>query len=282
MYTHRGSNESTSSSKTYLRSPLSLPWFLTRITTNRESSSHLLLRRSTLLTSDRAIVDHNLRPKAAYYAVKRELAQITVSSKRTTALGVEVDVINSDKKAQGLDSMELWASNLSIHGIDVVLRLNAWDVITGDAIDVFTDTRKDYRLGANRSTEMCKIAIPVNSSAPNDHYRTVVALYLHDESSGEQIARHVNWPEPLKYVQLQQPRDLSIHFSPHERDTLLGEVQLTSAVPVKGVVLNSFDDSVKWEDNCVDLVPGEVTKIAVKGLTEATAKSLNVRYLGMK
>jgi beta-mannosidase len=50
-------------------------------------------------------------------------------------------------------------------------------------------------------------------------------------------------------------------------------------VPVKGVALECEDDAVKFDDNLVDIVPGEVVTIGVRGATKETR--IETRYLGM-
>ena len=100
----------------------------------------------------------------------------------------------------------------------------------------------------------------------------MVAAYLHHD--GRQIARYINWPEPLKYVHLQKPKHLGVILS---RDGK--EVEVSAEVPVKGVALECTDDGVVFADNLVDVVPGEVVVIPVKGASTAT--EIGVRYLGM-
>jgi beta-mannosidase len=112
------------------------------------------------------------------------------------------------------------------------------------------------------------------SVIPNsdEEARTVVAAYLYEY--GNQIARYINWPEPLKYVHLQKPKELSVVLSEDGK-----EVEISAEVPVKGVALESEDEDVVFEDNLVDVVPGEVVVIGVKGAKKGT--SIGARYLGM-
>jgi beta-mannosidase len=73
---------------------------------------------------------------------------------------------------------------------------------------------------------------------------------------------------------LQKPKKLEVLLS---RDGK--EVEVSAEVPVKGVALECGDDGVVFEDNLVDVVPGEVVVIGVKGATKAT--EIAARYLGM-
>lgn len=56
-------------------------------------------------------------------------------------------------------------------------------------------------------------------------------------------------------------------------------MELSAEVPVKGVAVECEEDEVVFEDNLVDVVPGEVVKIGVRGGGRET--KFEVRYLGM-
>jgi beta-mannosidase len=89
-----------------------------------------------------------------------------------------------------------------------------------------------------------------------------------------QVARYINWPEPLKYVHLQRPKHLKVEVSQDGK-----RVDVSAEVAVKGVALDCEDEDVKFEDNCVDLVPGEIVSIAMKGGDKET--KIGAKYLGM-
>jgi beta-mannosidase len=54
-------------------------------------------------------------------------------------------------------------------------------------------------------------------------------------------------------------------------------VTLSAEVPVKGVAVETHKQGVVFEDNLVDLVPGETVAIVVKGLE--VGDEVGVRYL---
>ena len=92
----------------------------------------------------------------------------------------------------------------------------------------------------------------------------VVAACLCDSVSGAKLARCVNWPEPLKYVALQRPKQLRVRITSDAEG-----VEVSAEVPVKGVVLEDVGgegERLVWADNCVDVVPGETVMVGVKGL----------------
>ncbi|KAK8100630.1 Beta-mannosidase B [Apiospora kogelbergensis] len=215
-----------------------------------------------------AICDYYLRPKHAYYTVKREMAPLSVGMTRREHryprdkyTRVHVDVKTK---------IEIWGSNLMLDDVTVDCIVKAWDVETGT--QTYCDVvAKDKLLPQNQSTEIAAFEVPAPTKA--DQARAVVASYLVDKD-GKQRARYVNWPEPLKYLHLQKPKQLTATLSDDCQS-----VTLSAEVPVKGVAVECEDDTVKFEDNLVDIVPGETVTIGVKGAKEATV--ITTRYLGM-
>jgi len=214
-----------------------------------------------------AIVDYYLRPKLAYYTVKREMAPISLGVTRKEHLIPKDKYTRAhiEKKTQ----IEIWGSNLTLKDIRADVVVKAFDVITGK--ETYSKTVKSaLLLPENRSTEIIALDIPVRNAG--DETRSVVAAYLFQH--GRQVARYINWPEPLKYVHLQKPKHLTTHISKDGKT-----VELSVEVPVKGVALECGDDGVRFEDNLVDVVPGEVVSIGVKGANKGT--TIETRYLGM-
>lgn len=230
-----------------------------------------------------SVVDYYLRPKHAYYTVKRELAPLTVGIKRSEHrhprdkyTRVDVDVAHT---------VEVWGSNLALGDVTVDCCLRAWDVETGR--ETFSEVvAAGLVLGANRSTEITARDVPVAHPGQGEEARTVVAAYLLVSSKDKDgdndgapppppLARYVNWPEPLKYLHLPRPQQLRAVLN--EDATA---VDVSAEVPIKGLALECpDDDGVVFEDNLVDIVPGEVVSIGVKGASKDTV--ISTRYLGM-
>jgi len=167
--------------------------------------------------------------------------------------------------------IEIWGSNLTLKDMTVDVVVKAFDVITGK--ETFSKTVKSaFSLPENRSTEITSFAVPVSHPNADEEGSTVVAAYLYEE--GRQVARYINWPEPLKYVHLQKPKSLKVSLSKDGK-----EVELSAEVPVKGVAVECEEEGVVFEDNLVDVVPGEVVIIGVKGASQKT--EITSRYLGM-
>ena len=57
-------------------------------------------------------------------------------------------------------------------------------------------------------------------------------------------------------------------------------MHLSADVPVKGVAVESSKEGVVFEDNCVDLVPGETVRIVAKGLVKGDMVTLHTYCRG--
>ena len=216
-----------------------------------------------------AIVDYYLRPKHAYYTVKRELAPITIGLTRTVTKTPADKYTRADIKT--VHKIEMWASNFSLARRTMGVLFKAWDVVTGK--ETYSKSlHNGFVLEPNRSVEITNFEVPVLKKDTDEELRTVVAAYLIED--GKQMARYVNWPEPLKYTHLQKPKYLKVKLSA-SADT----VEISAEVPVKGVALAVEDDDVVFSDNCIDIVPGETISVVVKGLKVGDEGKLDIRYL---
>lgn len=212
-----------------------------------------------------SICDYYLRPKHAYYTVKREMAPMSIGVTRREHKHPKTKFTRVDIETQ--TQIEVWGSNLMLEDVVADCVVKAWDVETGEETHCET-IKAGVLLPKNQSTEIAAFDVPVRNKG--DEARTVVAAYL--VSEGKQIARYVNWPEPLKYVHLQKPRELKAVVKG-------GKVRISAEVPVKGVAVECDGKGVEFEDNLVDVVPGEVVEIGVRGAGEGAV--LATRYLGM-
>jgi beta-mannosidase len=216
-----------------------------------------------------SICDYYLRPKHAYYTVKREMAPISIGMTRRefqhpkdkyTRVDIDTEI-----------QVEVWGSNLKLEDLKVDCVIKAWDVETGE--ETYSQTvAAGITIPANRSTEIFSMDVPVATKNKGLESRTVVAAYLYQD--GQQIARYVNWPEPLKYVHLQKPKSLHVEVAADGKTVSIG-----AEVPVKGVSLEPEDDDVKIQDNLIDIVPGELVTVGFTGGTKSTV--ITTQYLGM-
>ena len=224
----------------------------------------------------RSLVDSALRPKLAYYAVKREMAPVTVSTQRRA-------LDDPPGSAQKREWLELWMSNLSLDHQTVDVQTRAWDVTSGKQLHE-TTLRSSIVLKPNQSTDLLEnVPVPRLHATGSNQPETVMAVYL--VSEGKEIARTVSWPEPLKYVHLPKPKNLVVSLSEDA-----SRVDISTEVPLKSVLLGTDDDdndddeneNVVWADNGIDVMPGETVGVGVKGLRPGGgAWRIKVRYLGM-
>ena len=254
-----------------------------------------------------SIVDYYLRPKLAYFAVKRELRPITIGLKRT------VHTTFADKYtrayAKTKHEIEMWACNLSLDAHEVFVYVKSCNLVTGKQ-EEYDSLSTRLLLLPNCSTEISKFEIPVppkrkeqvmestndRTMKSEEEQQTVIAVYLYKD--GNQIARAVNWPEPLKYAYLPKPKNVALKLIPtfhdgegtredFERSQNAGAIDISSDVPIKGFVLDVVerqwgeDHDVAFEDRGIDLIPGEVITTGVRGLRCGDENKLTARYLGM-
>jgi beta-mannosidase len=214
-----------------------------------------------------AIADYYMRPKHAYFTIKREMMPVSCGiTRRETVIPKDKHTsANVTKKT----TVEIWGSNLSLEDATVDVIIKTWDIITGKET-YFKTLKTAFFLPQNQSTEIADMELPV--SHKDEETCTVVAVYFWQ--AGKQVARYVNWPEPLKYVHLQAPKHLSAEISPDGKT-----VEISAEVPVKGVAVECDDEAVLFSDNLVDVVPGEVISIPAKGATKGSR--IETRYLGM-
>ena len=252
-----------------------------------------------------SIVDYYLRPKLAYFAVKRELRPVTIGLKRTAHTTFADKYTRAYKKT--VHKLEMWACNLSLDAHEVFVHVKTCNLVTGKQ-EEHDNLSTRLLLLPNRSTEISEFEIPVSENnkaldlTDEKEQQTVVAAHLRNED-GDQIARAVNWPEPLKYAYLPKPKHLKLKLAPNVRDVdrthahvtvedlespqRASAIEISSDVPVKGFVLELVepkwgeDHDVAFEDRGIDLVPGETISIGVQGLKWGDEERLTVRYLGM-
>ena len=130
----------------------------------------------------------------------------------------------------------------------------------------------DVNLAPNRSTEVWKGTVPGEFNVTIRPYTTgqpvrtsqadvprpiVVQARLLDDQ-GEVLARYSNWPEPWKYL-IFPKYDLKITEGSDS-------VTLSTNEPIKGIVLDAEGDDCEWDDQAIDLFPGDDQVIGVRGL----------------
>ncbi|KAL1962656.1 hypothetical protein VTN77DRAFT_9290 [Rasamsonia byssochlamydoides] len=211
--------------------------------------------------------DYNLRPKLAYYTIKRALTPLAVGVAREeieTGRRDEFTRVHVYKETR----LQVWASNFTTSKANVDLHLQAFEVSTGACL--WECRQKAASLAANQSTELIDIPFP---TPPQSRGTTIVAAQLLDPANGTTIARFADWPQPLRHIPLPKPTINLI---------VDGDlVRVSADLPVKGLQLMLQDDGdgedeIEWDDNCIDLMPGDEQIIHARGLAGRKVRLLHL------
>ncbi|KAF8529175.1 glycoside hydrolase family 2 protein [Hysterangium stoloniferum] len=218
-----------------------------------------------------AIIDYFLRPKPAYYAIARELCPYTVGVTRkdkktfkdeSTAAFFTIDTV-----------IEIWGTNKTLEDKEATLDVTVFNLDDPTWREHRTDK---IILKANSSTEFFVGSLPgqtQRTTLSENAKPIIVSVRLIDES-GVILGRHSNWPEPYKFINFPNPRDLGFKITV---DADGESVQLSTDRPIKGIVLDVDGEDVQWSDQAIDLVPDDPQTVKAVGLEGRTVKA---RYLG--
>lgn len=202
-----------------------------------------------------AIVDYYLNPKLAYYAIKRALSHVSVAVQRTTKLTPKDKLTKTYNDS--VTTISVWGSSFKLQNVHGVLFVRSFDLRTGKVIH---EDKRNVDLLPNQSTELYEAKF-----GGNDEKQVVVQATF--EVDGKVISRFVDWPQPFKHLALPAPKI--------EIKETNGGVTVSANVPVKGLEL--ICKGARFDDNCLDLLPGDAQFVAVRN-----AGKMTYRYLGMK
>jgi len=211
-----------------------------------------------------AIVDYYFRPKIAYFAIKRELAPIVLGCKRYTVkttkdpyTGAYIEISHR---------IDVWASSFLLKELGPFkLVAKSFHPTSGQLLESRT-LEQGFALLPNRSTELSCLSgfpLPGWNGERDGNLEVVVALYLLD-ADGRHVARTVSWPEPLKHVKVSKDPGLGALV-------WRGTAKVRADLPVKGLVLSS--DEGEWDDQGIDLVPGEIVEVKVTNLGKSAVRA---------
>lgn len=214
------------------------------------------------------MVDFYGEKKLAYFSTMRDSAPLALGISRSTP---ELKKLKSPPLkvlapphdlAPKHYVFDLWAVNGTLKPVSAQIELRTYDIATGTL-------REEKSLGvqtlsSNRSTEL------LEDLSVDD--KTAVQAIMKDAKDGHIIARASDWPQPLKYVTLSASPDVTV-------SVLDSKLEIRAKAPVKGVVVSVPDDrEVIFDDNGVDVFPGDVYTIHARGL--AKDDKVDVRYYG--
>jgi beta-mannosidase len=221
-----------------------------------------------------------MRPKPAYYAIKRALAPISLGMTREVQQNRAHDRPRQFYEFGAYQSvsatLSVWAANSTLESRSVTLEVEFIDLGESGWTRKLEITRRV--LGPNGSTELLEVEVPAPNGAKGPYAAgalVVIGSVLRDAESGEVIARAVDWPQPWISLQLPDPK---VEMLVHE-----DHVVITVQKPVKGLWLyadengEAHDEEVQWSDNGLDILPGERRVIKARKLR---GRKVTVAYLG--
>ncbi|THH31326.1 hypothetical protein EUX98_g2891 [Antrodiella citrinella] len=218
-----------------------------------------------------AIVDYFLRPKPAYFTIKRELRPYTVGMTRKEQKS-SPDPLSAATFTL-TTFVEVWGTNSTLSERKATLEVTSFD-LHSEWTDKFA---QEVVLAPNASTELWKGELPGQSvrTKLSDEVKTiVVSARLLDVQTKKVLGRYSNWPEPFKFIIF--PDEAKVGLSVRVGSD--GEsVELSAQKPIKGIVLDVEGEDVQWSDQAIDLVPGDPQVIKAVGLK---GRAVKARYLG--
>lgn len=237
-----------------------------------------------------AIADYFLRKKPSYYVIARELAPVTVAAQRTVTHNRASDRPRAFYEFGATQSLgatlDIWGTNSTLSNVEVTVEINAIDLRSPSW--KFSKTIPSFTLLSNQSTEILSEPVPCPSlkeieyDIPVESWTTSSSVVVHvkitDMKTGVVLSRASDWPQPYRYIDLKGHSEtvgISLDVAADGNS-----VKVESKKPVKGLVLGvegGDEDGVVWGDNSLDLFPGDVQVIKVKGLE---GRGVNARYLG--
>ncbi|KAG9665180.1 putative beta-mannosidase, partial [Aureobasidium melanogenum] len=207
-----------------------------------------------------AIIDYFQRKKPAYYAMRRVLAPIAIAVKRAHH---DWSVVHA--RPAKTSSYECWVSSNSTK--DVIaskVELKFISIATGKQIKKAL-VRETIKITANGTTSIFEGEINNEKEEPH-----VLAARIWIDGEDEVVSRDVDWPQPLKYLNMEE-RGVKVSFDD-------GRITVTSDKPTKGLVFEERE-GVLVNDSAVDVVPGDEQIITVRGLKSGDAP-LKWRFYG--
>jgi beta-mannosidase len=231
-------------------------------------------------TTSCSIVDCYKRPKMAFYSTARALKPISLITSRVTE-DMPKRNIQMEEAVGGHEISEKdvpAAANQSVPGS--IFRKTTIQVVLSSILPKTTDdlhievryvcmstgesevvyTAPAVSIEGNRSIEIYGAEVPAESS-------TVVHSVLQKSSpSGVVLARDTSWPRLIKRVgMVSSESGLNVEVSPRDVESDEAEIKITAEKPIKGLLFEERDGEI-WTDNAVDVVPGDLYKILVRGI----------------
>ncbi|KAI5850735.1 beta-mannosidase [Tricharina praecox] len=213
-------------------------------------------------------------PKPAFYAISRAMRPITLISRRHTndpKPNSKVEALCANKTAKAgkaamhstphiyppkQSTIDISLSSIS-HVPTEGLRVEVRYITISDSATTAVLSRDSVTVPGNN-----EVSLLASTVVPEDKPTVVFAVCY--DAKGQVVARDVDWPQPMKFVD--SPATLGPELQWWE-----GGVVISVARCIKGLVFEEFAGEI-WDDNGVDVVPGEVLAIKVANLKKGPRK----------
>jgi len=229
-----------------------------------------------------AYVDYYLRPKPAFYSIKRSFAPISVGIERTP----DSRWVDENKPhCSYIPSFAIFAHNSTADKVRCELRLKAYDFDSGRSAEL-NDVKSEVTLSAGYSSELLEVK---PHASWTERSLIILQATLIDLVSGNALARFIDWPEPYRYLVWPADTEVAVCVEPLGTASRCSDpdveyddqVTVVANQPIKGCWLEPIYDGTEredepeplWNDNMFDLLPGETIKVKVKGLRGRKVKA---------
>ncbi|KAE8550245.1 hypothetical protein EYB25_006466 [Talaromyces marneffei] len=163
-------------------------------------------------------------------------------------------------EAYGLN--EIFAHNTTTEKQDFILVIKAFDLYTENFVEYENDSRQ-VSLLPGQNTDLGTLT---NPSAVDADSLIILSANLID-GNGAVVARFVDWPEPFRYLNWPKGTKLTTTILTRPEADGWETVEIESNNPIKGFLLDvESGEMPEWEDNMVDLLPGDKVQVRVKCL----------------
>ncbi|KAL5351027.1 hypothetical protein ACLOAV_004601 [Pseudogymnoascus australis] len=207
-----------------------------------------------------SICDYYLLPKPSYYAIKRALAPVAVGIRRE-----HWDWTGPQFRFETVQSWELWVASSRLEEVEADVEVRFISIKSGK--DVKAKVLKRVKVAANGTTSVMSGSIDHASEDAEPHV-LAARLWVNNQL----VARDMDWPQPLKYLQFPE-RNVKVE---HRGNIINVAVER----PVKCLVFEEMEGCY-LSDNGIDLVPGDEQVISVGGIRGGdVGKDLDYTYLG--
>lgn len=173
-----------------------------------------------------AVIDSAGIAKPALYAIAREMSPLAAGMRRGSA------------------GLEVWISSAERAACSVALTLYAY-TLHGELV---AQDSREVRVLPARLTPLAPWQVPGDD----------LVYFAELKLSGQIVSRSADFPEPYKFYDLRSPDLHAEYLSPTS-------LRVQASRPTKGVWLDT-GASVAWDDNFLDLRPGEARVITAPNL----------------